>query len=399
VLLAAAAATTQAQTTAGFGTVLVIPVVAQTGSFNTEVFVRNAGSGDITVNVKYYAAIDIVAAPGLRPCTALAVPANRTASFSLATQCTLGTASTFGMLVLEDAAAEKINAFSAFSRTQAVSAATFGNGFSVEAFPAGNFSSANSGVIGTKRLAPVVGGFPGFTTNCFVGALGEAVDYQIRLFDEDTGTQIGSDLIGTLQPYQNRRYSDIIALVGGPATIDNVRVRFMNPTNGAALVGLCTVQENRYLGADFRIAKAIDADDNRQRRTICYSQTTCGTLDNLTNINDVALRSVHQTLIAQPDYVKCELVGPRVNDLEMRLRGPGDAFSSTVVAGGNNLTSFYAFTGHRGEVNNGFVTRWFIDVSFREGGNTTTPIPYGITCHSGNGVTVPWFLRTTADNF
>ena len=73
-----------------------------------------------------------------------------------------------------------------------------------------------------------------------------------RLFNEADGTQIGNDLTGTLQPYQNRRFSDIIALVGGPATIDNVRVRFINPTDGAALVGLCTVQENRYLGADFR---------------------------------------------------------------------------------------------------------------------------------------------------
>ena len=53
----------------------------------------------------------------------------------------------------------------------------------------------------------------------------------------------------------------------------------------------------------------------------------------------------------------------------------------------------------RNAINNGTVTRWFIDVSFREGGNATTPIPYGITCYSGNGVTVPWFRGRVADDF
>jgi hypothetical protein len=124
-------------------------------------------------------------------------------------------------------------------------------------------------------------------------------------------------------------------------------------------------------------------------------------------ISDITNKSIHYLLIAQPDYVKCELVSPRLADLEMQLRGPGgDTFLAPVFAtsppyssGGNNQTSFYVFTGDRNAVNSGFTTRWFIDVSFREGGNTTTPIFYGIVCHSGNGVSVPWFRAFASDNF
>ena len=124
-------------------------------------------------------------------------------------------------------------------------------------------------------------------------------------------------------------------------------------------------------------------------------------------ISDVTQKNIHWLILAQPDYVKCELVSTRLADLEMQLRGPGDVFASPPFpsappysSGGNGLTSFYIFTGHRGEaLTLGTDTRWFIDVSFREGGNTAVPINYGITCRSGNGVTVPWFRATAPDDF
>ena len=98
----------------------------------------------------------------------------------------------------------------------------------------------------------------------------------------------------------------------------------------------------------------------------------------------------------------------------MKLRGPGDVFlapdfvpsppydaNPPYTAGGSNQQSFYVFSGYRNAVNAGTVTRWYIDVSFNEttGNSGDLPVFYGIICNSGNGVSVPWFRATAADDF
>jgi len=389
-------------TTAGAGSVLVVPVVAQTGSYTTEVYVRNFNADSITVNVKFYEAKQS-STPGLQTCSPLVVPAFRTSRITLDTQCTLTVASHFGMLILEDAAPEKIHTFFAYSRAQTPG----GNGFSVEGFPIGNFSGAAAATIGLKRQASA----PVYQTNCFVGALGEAVNYQIQLFDDATGLQIGSTFtpVSPLSPYEMNRHLDIFATVGAPpGDYSNVRARFAETSTGSpALVAFCTVQESTFFGADFRIAKSVEANDNRQRREICYAQDTCGTPGaSAATLTDITQKAIHYFIIAQPDYVKCELVSDRLADLEMQLRGPGDVFtalpyvtSPPYSGGGDNQTSFYIFTGHRNEISGGTTSRWYIDVGFREGGNPTVPIAYGITCRSGNGVSVPWFRAGDDDSF
>ena len=103
-------------------------------------------------------------------------------------------------------------------------------------------------------------------------------------------------------------------------------------------------------------------------------------------------------IITQPDFVRCDLVSARQSELQMRLRQWGDPLTSTTVAGGANLTTFYAFTGNRNAVNGGTATRWFIDVSARDAGATGT-FTFGITCRSGNGTEVPWLLGTAPKNF
>jgi hypothetical protein len=379
---------------------MVVPVVAHTSSFRTEVYIRNSDATDLTVDVKFYEANNSPV-PGLRPCNQMTVPANSVGLLVLNTQCTLGAGSHFGMLILEDAAAEKIHSFAVYSRSQT----SQGRGFSVEAIPAGYFSAGNAASLGLKRVAgPPVR----YDTNCFAGALGEAVSYRITLFDGLTNAQIGNNIDGTLQPYENIRHLDVFTVAAAPAgDYTNVRARFSNTAgDGRAFVGFCTVEEHATLAADFRIARSFEANDNAQRRLICYAQSPCGTVDSSTNITDVTKKQIHWLILHQPDYVKCELVSPRLADLEIQLRGPGDPFLAPVFAtsppyssGGNGATSFYIFTGHRGQVNAGFTTRWYIDVSFREGGNATVPIPYGITCNSGNGVTVPWFRATDVDSF
>lgn len=409
VFCALAIATTPsfASTTAGAGSVLVIPVVAQTASYESEIFVHNPNDLPLLVSVKFYEAKNSTV-PGLRPCAPLNLNPRQVVAMKLGTQCTLGPGSHFGMLLLENAAAEKTATFFAYNRTQTPS----GNGFSVESFPIGNFSGAASGVVGLKRQAAA----PVYQSNCFVGALGEPVDYLIQLWDADDN-KIGSDVVGSLLPYEMVRHLDIFAAAGlPPGDYSVVRATFDNTNSrDPAFVALCTVQESTFFGADFRIAKSVDALDNAKRRRVCYSQSSCGTAltgPSSTFLPDLVTKYIHQVIVSAPDFVKCELVSAQLAHLEMQLRGPGDTFTAGVFVlpagfngapytpGGNNQTSFYVFTGHRNEFNNGFSTRLFIDVSYREGSGTPAgPLEYGITCYAGNGITVPWVRASRSDDF
>ena len=211
-----------------------------------------------------------------------------------------------------------------------------------------------------------------------MGALGEAVDYQIVLRDGPTQAVLGAPITGSLVPYQSIRFIDIFAAAGASAGDHvNASANFGVTTAGApALVGFCTVQENNTFGADFRVAKSQAAFDLRQLRLVCYGRSgfACGTLDNTVFVPDPATKNVHLFLIEQPDYVQCQLVGPNIGDLQMRIRSPGNVFTSPVwpsappfSSGGAGLTSFYIFTGDRSTFASGYTARWFIDVGARAG--------------------------------
>jgi hypothetical protein len=102
------------------------------------------------------------------------------------------------------------------------------------------------------------GGLPAYQTNCFVTSLGDAISYELRLFDGATNVQLGGTLSGSLQPFQQFRYLDVFAQAGVAAgDRSNVRAEFTNLTGSSKkLIGFCTVQENTTFSADFRIAKS-----------------------------------------------------------------------------------------------------------------------------------------------
>jgi hypothetical protein len=397
--LLAASGFAHGQATAAAGSVVVVPVVAATSSYSTEVIVRNPGATPITVNVKFYEANNS-AVPGFHSCTPVSVAASSNVAFTLGSQCTLA-GSHFGMLVLEDNATPKTNVFYAYSRAQTPG----GNGFSVEGFPAGAFSGAPADVVGLKRQAAS----PVYQSNCFIGALDEGFSYQVLLRDANNQL-LGGPIVGSLGPYENTRLFDVFALAGAPAGDHaNVRANFSITSGGApAMVPFCTVQESTFFGADFRIGKSIDALNNGQRREACIGMDDCNATTVSTTqperITDVSLKNVYSMIIAQPDYVRCDLVGDTAS-LQIRLREWGDAFSSPVFPvsvpytnGASNQTFFYIYTGGRNAVNGGTASRWFIDVAARSGAGTP-PFDFGITCTSGNGTEVPWLRGVVANDF
>lgn len=403
-----------AQTTAASGTVIVLPLAAYIpGAYTTTVFVRNPNTSAITINIRYYQSdsANPVGTGTPLACGQLSIPANLAVTFDLGAQC--GSAFTgtdnFGQILLEDVTGiYKTNTFFAYSRTESPT----GNGFSVEGFPVGNFSSATAESLGLKRTL----GAPHYRSNCFVGALNETVNYQIELRQGETGALIGSGVIaGTLAPYHSIRYLDIFNAVPGGNTntaYANVRAKFSNSSN-SAMIGYCTLETSDNGSADFRVAKSADGRDNRQSRLSCYGMDSCTATTGVESaidpavITDTTKRNVHYLILDAPDFVKCDLVSQtRLNDLQMVLRGPTDTATGTTpfansappynaapyTSGGAGQTNFYVYTGEKGQsiAGSGAATRWYIDVSYRAGGNATTPITYGIRCQSGNGVTIPW---------
>ena len=248
--LLSGSAWSQAQTTSGSSATIVVPVIAQTASFGSEVTAYNPNAGAITVNVSFYDAQN-TANPGAKACTPLGIGAGASVEFSLAGQCALPTGGNFGLLVLAEATGTQ--RFYGYARTQNPQ----GIGFSTEGFPIENFNDQLQHATGLKRVA-ASGGLPAYQTNCFVASLGDAVSYQLQLYNGASGTQIGSTLSGSLQPWQQYRYLDVFSAVGAPSgDVTDVRAQFTNLTGtNKKLIGFCTVQDNTSFSADFRIAKS-----------------------------------------------------------------------------------------------------------------------------------------------
>jgi len=380
------AAPAWAVTTAGSGSTIVIPVVASTASFVSEVTVFHPGpfSGPatpITINVFYYEANGL-ASPGLKSCSQLTVNAGETKSFQLASQCTLGAGSHFGLMVLQDAATQKTNFFLAFNRTESI-----GNhiGFSIEGFPAGNFSAQTANVAGIKRVAAA----PGFQTNCFVGSLGESVDYAIEVRDS-IGNTLGAPITGSLGAWQLMRYLDIFSAAGAAAgDYLDARVRFSvtNPSTSPALIGFCTVQDNALFGADFRIAKSRDALDNGERRVSCRNGNSgCTDVGAAPfQITNVSTKHAFRLLIRPPDFIKCMILGSQASSLELALLPIGSfAPGGTVLAGGTGMNSFYYSTGPRSTSSGGLDEFFNLEVETIASAPAGT-YSYAIRCDSGNG--------------
>ena len=398
-----------AQSTIGFAATVVIPIAVNSASYSTEVWVSSGRNNSGTdVNVTFYEANSSTTPGAVYNCGTIAVGGNaRTTSFQLAAKCALPAGSRHGMLILEDAAAEKTHFFSAYSRVQNPQAI----GFSVEGFPIGSLSPQSQNMTGLKRTLPPAS-IP-FQTNCFVGALGLPVNYQIRLFDGTTAAPLGAPVTGSLAPYQMSRHLDIFAAAGlASGDYSNVSAQvantdpFPDPVTGeyhrGMFVSFCTVQDNVSFGADFRVGKSFDAwDRSHNHAIVTCAPPDCPDYD--FKITDLSKKHVFAMYIRPPDNVRCDLYGDRVADLEIAL-GSGDVPSFTPFrAGGNDQTGFYYSSGTAMvDPGDGTSLRNFYPllVSARETDPPPAlPIPYAIACRSGNGGNLLELPFEFADDF
>jgi hypothetical protein len=386
----------------GAATQIVIPLVASTASFVSQIVIKDQSGTARSVSIQFYEALSSIT-PGPKTCAAVPLAAFETKTVTLAGQCTLTADSHHGFVVLTDASANKDELFYAYTRVENPR----GNGFTVEGYPIGHLGGGDtySEVTGVKRKAATAT-LPAFQTNCFVAALDGPVDYSISI--DVAGSQPLPAQPETLQAGEMRRFLDIYAAAQAPAgDYENTTVTFVknDPAQFAnTMLTFCTVQDNASFGADFRIGKNWNAADTTRFRLNCFAasyganpgECTSSFQPSAPDIPNATTKVRLLTRVYAPDTVNCSIISARATDLEMRLVRD---FPAGVVAGGNNVLSFTYTTGARSSFGSGYHQYFWLEVGFREGGNPTFPIPFGVRCIAGNGMMDPRWIDSPTDDF
>ena len=134
----------------GAATSIIVPLVASTASFTSEITVKDQSGTTRSVSMTFYEAAGS-ASPGAKVCTPVSLAGFATVTVTLGSQCGLGAGGHFGFVILTDSGTARDKLFYAFSRTSNPQ----GIGFSVEGFPVGHIGGGEtySEVAGVKRKA------------------------------------------------------------------------------------------------------------------------------------------------------------------------------------------------------------------------------------------------------
>jgi hypothetical protein len=437
--LACVAPGASAQSTDGYHSIQVFPLVVDTASFTQRFDFTNPTIKDVVVQATFLPADGTAqAATGQLACLPTTVPAssdrevlygdNDTAEkprkigsatvASLRALCpALPPGSAFGMLYTWEEDADTLP-YAGFSRVSN----PLGIGFSVEAFPAHAFGGADTVVTGlVRRTASDTA--PALQSNCFignlnqvtpdapqnvrVGTLGWASVYEdFFLYRQNEATSFARGTV-FLPPGRIVRLLDVFAAAGAPpGDYENVSIRFRHLNESPALVTFCTVQDNTSYGADFRIGKqewsnlrGIGTDDWQLERNAPQSASVFWAQRGLVDHDwhghafeiaaGPANANSHVVLFRHPDYVSCALYDPDTGaaldasyGLEMRLLETGP---QAVVAGGNDVTAFGdVFLGDKHDRGLGSNTIYTVEVESRNG-TVDAPLRYALRCRSGSG--------------
>ena len=225
---------------------VIVPVVVDSPSYASQVFIHNPGASSASISVDYTGATGS-ATPGPLHCPAVAIPAGNVIKASLGELCpSLDPGSNFGSLELSG------SMITAYARVQTPS----GNGFSIEAISDFDSTCCVSDVLGLFRQAAP----PAYQSNCFLLNREPRAGRILITLAQGDGAPIAVQIVD-LQPGEIVRLLDVFDALGAPpGDYDNIRARFesVTPLLGGGPVyykAACTVQNNTSFDADFRIAK------------------------------------------------------------------------------------------------------------------------------------------------
>jgi hypothetical protein len=227
---------------------LSLPIVAQTPSYASTIFVHNPGATTIGINFTYQGATTS-ATPGTTTCQTLQVAPGNVVKISLGELCALNAGSNFGALITGYSSWT----YALYSRVETPS----GNGFSIEGMLDSTCCGAIREVIGLRRQAAA----PTFQSNCFMQNSEGRVGRVVVTLASGTGELIATQIFD-LQSNEFIRLLDVFSALNAAAgDYDNVRASFESivPVGGGTpipFVASCTVQNSTSFDADFRVAKA-----------------------------------------------------------------------------------------------------------------------------------------------
>jgi hypothetical protein len=185
----------------GYSSGLAIPLIAQTPSYASQIFIHNPGAGEVRIGLTYVDATGS-ATPGPVSCNTVPVPGGNVVQTSLGAVCPLIAGSNFGVLVASPGFLVAL-----YSRIQTPS----GNGFSVE----GMMDSCCQGireVVGLGRQAAA----PGYQSNCFIFNEEQRSGRIVVTLVGGAGQAIVTQIVN-LAPGEFVRMLDVFAALGAPA--------------------------------------------------------------------------------------------------------------------------------------------------------------------------------------
>lgn len=242
-------ASAQGQVGYGYYPPFGLPVVAETASYTSTIYLHNPGP--YIQNVKWtFQGATSSATPGTTQCPPLELQPGVVLKTSLSAVCPLNPGANFGALTITDNLIYQ--GIAMYSRIETPS----GNGFSVEGTIATTCCNYVAQVIGLKRQAAA----PTYQSNCFVHNEEPRIGRVVVTLATGIGGLVASTLID-LQPNEVIRLLDVFDSLNAPAgDYDNISATFeaIVPVAGGQPVNFsaaCTVQNSTSFDADFRIAK------------------------------------------------------------------------------------------------------------------------------------------------
>jgi len=226
---------------------LMLPIVAETPSYASAIFVHNPNTTTLAISFTYQGATNS-ATPGTTTCQTLQIPAGNVIKISLGQLCPLSSGSNFGALLTGYGGWY----YALYSRVETPS----GNGFSIEGMMDSTCCGVIREVLGLRRQSAA----PTYQSNCFINNAESRVGRIVVTLASGTGQLIASQIFD-LQPNEFIRMLDVFATLNAAAgDYDNVRASFESivPVGGGTPIGFlasCTVQNNTSFDADFRVGK------------------------------------------------------------------------------------------------------------------------------------------------
>ncbi len=401
IALLAALSPARAMSADSSGYAVVLPFVVNAPSFNTQtqIFVENHSATPPAplALVAHYVGERNSANPVMLKCSenhktpapqtfVLTVPADGVLSFNLRAlleqKCkgskpagTIGDRGTLTLFVDRGGAAVRI---SALARVEAIpGAANPAVGFSEPGLPLGALEGSTQIITGVGNGAS---NSVKLRTDCLISTFYDAGGtgnlYRVTLKDSD-GSPLGSTVVA-LGPWSAELLVDVFNLVGaGGVTTDGAMVEVEPGANASnpSMVATC-----RVLGGSaphYLMGKVYEPKDLlRQRRVSTNSTPGWG---NFVFVPGFA-PGLHAVFLRHPDLVECSVNSP---NLAIAVVAP----DGTVITGGFQSTLEFT-TRERQSINAGFADAWILRVTANAANppNGPAPIPYTLTCVSGNGM-------------